>query len=142
MSIVYPSPYLVITGMTYLLPAWLAYEKGFHYSLVSSLCLTATTMLYHWFHYDYLLVLDTLAVANYCVCSLYNIYHAGPAAVGVWGLSVGYTAYVYFIGNHLSILAWDPHWPTRMFFHGLIHFSTAYTAWYCFTHRQSPIPLG
>jgi hypothetical protein len=134
-----PEPYLVITGMTYLLPAWLAWESRFYYSMASCLVLCLTTMSFHWFRYQWLFELDVLAILNYTICSLYNIYHAGLPAAGIWALSVGYSLYSYFVGQQLHILSWDPDWMTQMFFHGLMHISTAYSAWYCFTKRGSEI---
>lgn len=133
------APYLVITGMTYLLPAWLAWEKGFYYSMISSIVLATTTMSFHWFRHQWLFELDVVAILNYNMCSLYNIYHAGPSAVGIWALAVGYSLYSYFVGQQLSILSWDPDWNTQMFFHGLMHLSTAYSAWYCFVKRNGSV---
>ena len=130
-----PEPFLVMTGMSYLMPALLAWNKGFYYSMGSNLFLCATTMSFHWFRYQWLFELDVIAIINYNICALYNIYYAGLPAVGVWGLSVGYSLYSYFVGQQLNILSWDPDWNTQMFFHGLIHLSTAYTAWYSFTKR-------
>ena len=140
-----PEPYLVITGMSYLLPAWLAWEKGFYYSMGSNIGLAMTTMAFHWFRYQWLFELDVLAILNYNMCCFYNIYHAGPSAAGIWFLSVGYSLYSYFVGQQLSILSWDPDWTTQMFFHGLMHLSTAYTTWYCIDKRNEvydPSTLG
>lgn len=128
-------PYLVITGMSYLLPAWLAYEKGLYYSMASCMFLTATTMSFHWFRYQWLFAADVVAILNFNLCALHNLYATNQSAVGVWALSVGYSLYSYFVGQQLSILSWDPDWNTQMFFHGLIHLSTAYTSWYCFSRR-------
>lgn len=135
-----PEPYLVITGMSYLLPAWLAWEKGFYYSMASCVFLCGTTMSFHWFRYQWLFELDILAILNYTVTSLYNIYYAGHSAAGVWALSIGYSSYSYFIGQQLEILSWDPDWTTQMFFHGLMHLSTAYGIWYCFDKRNGIVP--
>ena len=60
-----PSPYLVITGMTYLMPAMLAFDRGFYYSFASSLFLCGTSMSFHWFRYQWLFELDVIAIINY-----------------------------------------------------------------------------
>jgi len=131
-----PEPYLVITGMTYLMPAWLAWKSGFYYSLASNVFLCATTMSFHWFRSQWLFELDVAAVLNYVAyCSL-NAYYAGPSAMGVWVFSTSYGVYSYFVGQQLSILSWDPDWNTQMFFHGLIHLSSAYGAWYVLTKHN------
>jgi hypothetical protein len=131
-----PAPYLVITGMTYLMPAWLAWKSGFYYSLASNLFLCATTMSFHWFRTQWIFSLDQLAIWNYTLCSLLNAYQGGPSALGMWTFSVGYSLYSYFVGRYLSILCWDPNWTTQMFFHGLIHMVTAYGVWYVLTKRN------
>lgn len=127
--------------MTYFLPAWLAYEKGLPYSFASCLYLGITSMLYHWFHYDWLLIADVAGVANICILGVYTMYYAGPGYIGIAALSASYSAYTFFVGKWLSILAWDPDWATRMFFHGLIHLSTAYTAWYGFNKRNGTVQV-
>ena len=131
-----PEPYLVITGMSYLLPAWLAWKSGFYYSLATCLFLCATTMSFHWFRAQWLFELDVVAVLNYVLCCSFNAYYAGPSAMGVWVFSGSYGLYSYFVGQQLSILSWDPDWNTQMFFHGLIHLSTAYGFWYALTKRN------
>ena len=131
-----PAPYLVITGMSYLMPAWLAWKYGFYYSFATCLFLCGTTMTFHWFRTQWIFSLDQLAIWNYTFCSLLNAYQGGPSALGMWAFSVGYSLYSYFVGRYLSILCWDPDWATQMFFHGLIHMVTAYGAWYCFTKRN------
>lgn len=130
-----PEPFLVITGMSYLLPAWLAWRSGFTYSAISNLALCATTMGFHWFRTQQFFELDVLAILNYNLCAAYNLPRAGWPAAGVWGLATGYSVYSYFVGQQLGILSWDPDWNTQMIFHGLIHLSTAYTSWICFTKR-------
>ena len=133
-----PEPYLVITGMSYLMPAWLAWKTGFYYSLASNLFLCATTMSFHWFRSQWLFELDVVAVLNYVACCSFNAYYAGPSAMGVWVFSASYGVYSYFVGQQLSILSWDPDWNTQMFFHGLMHLSSAYGAWYVLTkHNES-----
>jgi hypothetical protein len=131
-----PEPYLVITGMSYLMPAWLAWKSGFYYSLASNLFLCATTMSFHWFRTQWLFELDVVAVLNYVLCCSLNGYYAGPSAMGVWVFSASYGVYSYFVGQQLSILSWDPDWNTQMFFHGLMHLSSAYGAWYVLTKRN------
>ena len=130
-----PEPYLVMTGMSYLLPAWLAYESGFYYSMSSCLFICATTMSFHWFRQQWMFEADVIAILNYIGWLMFNVYRAGPSAAGVWALMGGYSFYSYFVGQQLSILSWDPDWTTQMFFHGLMHMSTAYSAWYSFTKR-------
>jgi hypothetical protein len=131
-----PEPYLVITGMTYLMPAWLAWKTGFYYSMVTNLALCATTMSFHWFRTQWLFELDVLAIWNYVLCTLFNAYYGGPSSLGMWGFAVGYSLYSYFVGQQLSILSWHPDWNTQIFFHGLIHMSTAYSCWYVLTKRN------
>jgi hypothetical protein len=131
-----PEPFLVMTGMTYLLPAYLAYEKSLWYCMASSLFVMLTTMSFHWFRTDLTFAIDVIAILNYVACGLYNCYYTDYSATGVWIGAISYSLYSYFVGQQLNILSFDPDWATQMFFHGLIHFSTAYSAWFLFNRRQ------
>lgn len=131
-----PEPYLVITGMTYLLPTILAYEKNLWYCMGSSLFVTLTTMCFHWFRSEVSFMFDAIAIVNYIMCGIYNSYLTDYYAAGILFCSLTYSAIVYFVGQQYNMLAFDPDWNTQMFFHGLIHLSTAYSAWFLFNRRQ------
>jgi cell shape-determining protein MreD len=42
---------------------------------------------------------------------------------------VVYSLVSYFVGQQFQILSFDPDWNTQMFFHSLMHLSTAYSAY-------------
>lgn len=131
-----PTPFLVFSGLSYLIPAYAAAEAGLPYSLASTLFLTATTVGFHGTRQDWLFQLDLLAILNYNICAIYNIYKVGPAAVLIWYVAVSYSVLSYFGGQRYNVLSFDPNWHIQMFFHSFIHFSTAYGAYYCFTQRS------
>lgn len=130
-----PEPFLVFSGLSYLIPAYVAAKAGLSYSLASTLFLTFTTIGFHGTRQDWLFQLDLLAILNFNIIAIYNIYKVGPAAVLLWCVAVPYSILSYFGGQRYGVLSFDPNWHIQMFFHSFIHFSTAYVAYYCFTQR-------
>lgn len=124
-----PAPYLVMTGLSYLFPAMVAYSNGFIWETFSLFFVTGTTMAFHWFRDDTLFVIDVVAILNLFTCALYNasLVGVGPATPFIG--SILYCFYSYFLGQQFKTLAWDPDWTTQMIFHGFIHISTAYGAY-------------
>ena len=130
-----PEPLLVLSGLSYLLPSYIAYTAGFNYSLFSSLFLTFTTVGFHGTREQWLFELDCIAIINYNICAIYNVYKVGYPAGLIWFVSVSYSLLSYFGGQQLNVMSFDPDWNTQMVFHALIHLSTAYCAYFCFVHR-------
>ena len=121
-----PEPLLVLTGMLYLIPAWIGWESGFHPSALSSLFLAFTSMSFHWFRTDWLFYLDVIAIFIYSLFGLHSSYKAGVASNALYVFVIGYAVFVYIVGQQYSILAFDPEWNTQQFFHGLIHVFCCY----------------
>ena len=131
-----PEPVLVFSGLSYLIPAYVAYSARLDYSLFSCLFLTFTTVGFHGTRQEWLFQLDLLAILNYNICAIYNVYKVGPAAALIWYVAISYSILSYFGGQRYAVLSFDPNWNIQMFFHSFIHFSTCYAAYYCFTQRS------
>jgi len=130
-----PEPVLVLSGLSYLIPAYIAYSARFDYSLFTTLFVTFTTVGFHGTRQEWLFQLDLVAILNYNIFALYNIYKVGPAAALIWSVGFPYSILSYFGGQRYLVLAFDPSWNIQMIFHSFIHFITSYFAYYCLTQR-------
>lgn len=130
-----PEPILVLSGLTYLIPSYIAYTAGFNYDLASCLFLTFTTVGFHGTREQWLFELDCLAILNFNICALYNVYQVGPRGGLIWFVAVSYSLLSYFAGQRLNMMSFDHDWNTQMVFHALIHLSTCYTAYFCYLER-------
>jgi len=123
-----PEPILVLSGTTYLIPAFMAYRVAAPYHMWSYLFLTATTMGFHWTRDDTLFLLDCLAILNYIGCSVVDSYRSPLYASRIFGAALAYSLTSYFIGQQFRIMSFHPDWNTQMAYHALMHLSTAYSA--------------
>jgi len=122
-----PEPILVVSGLTYLIPSYIAYKKEAMYDVSTCLFLTFTTVGFHGTRSEVLFALDCLAIVNFLARYWYLSKKSKFAYL--YYCSVVYSLISYFVGQQYSILSFDPDWNTQMFFHSLMHLSTAYSAY-------------
>jgi hypothetical protein len=117
-----PSPFLCLTGLSYLLPMYVAYANGHYWTSGASLFLALTSVGFHWTHREDILAVDRLAILQYFACSIYQ--SRGWSAVST-SISVAYCLVAYFLGQTYSIMCFDPNPNVQSLFHAMIHLSTA-----------------
>ena len=122
-----PEPILVVSGLTYLIPFYTAYKKGAEYDAYTCLFLTFTTVGFHGTRSEVIFALDCLAIVNFLARYWYLAKNSKFACM--YYSSVIYSLVSYFVGQQYSILSFDPDWNTQMFYHSLMHLSTAYSAY-------------
>lgn len=130
-----PEPVLVLSGTTYLIPAYMAYKVGALYNMWSYLFLTATTIGFHGTRNEFLFYLDCLAILNYINCSIMDSKQSPDSVAILFWLSLGYSLTSYFIGQRFQIMSFDPDWNTQMGYHAMMHVSTAYSAYIFMNER-------
>jgi len=128
-----PEPILVLSGLTYLVPAWVALQKNRSYDFATFTFLTFTTTGFHSTRSELLFALDCIAILNFLGRSLYMSVNADTYTRSIYGLSVAYSLTSYFVGQRYKIMSFHPDWNTQMFFHSLMHLSTAYSAYVLMT---------
>ena len=122
-----PEPILVVSGLTYLIPSYIAYKNGAVQELATCLFLTFTTVGFHGTRSEVLFALDCVAIVNFLARYWYLAKKSRFAYV--YYMSVLYSLFSYFVGQHYKIMSFDPDWNTQMFYHSLMHLSTAYSAY-------------
>ncbi len=126
-----PEPILVVSGLTYLLPFYVAATNNRFYDASTYGALTLTTVGFHstrdetWFQLDLIAMLNWLVRNGYlslqCKCS--------ERSRKVFIASLVYSFTSYAVGKRYRIMSFDPDWNTQMFFHSLMHLSTAYSSY-------------
>ena len=124
-----PEPFLVLSGTTYLIPAYMAYKGGYNYVAFSNLFLASTTIGFHGTRNDYIFALDCIAILNYILCGADLCSKTTAFSRNAYMLSTLYSLVSYFVGQRFSILSFDPDWNRQMFFHSLMHISSSYAAY-------------
>jgi len=130
-----PEPLLVLSGTTYLIPAYMAYRANALYNMWSYLFLTATTVGFHGTRNETLFLLDCLAIMNYIKCSIDDSQTSSNSAAGIFWISLGYSLTSYFIGRWFQSMSFDADWNTQMGYHAMMHFSTSYSAYVFMNER-------
>jgi hypothetical protein len=120
-----PSPFLCLTGLSYLLPAYIAYTRGHYWTSGASVFLASTSVGFHWTHREDILAVDRLAILQYFACAIYE--SRGWSAVCT-SMSVVYCLVAYFLGQQCSTMCFDPNPSVQSLFHAMIHLSTATAA--------------
>ena len=123
-----PEPILVVSGLTYLVPFYLAYSKSRIYDASTYLFLTFTTVGFHSTRSEVLFILDCIAILNFLSRQQYLSVKSSRWNQQVLFLSVSYSLISYFVGKQFNILSFDPDWNTQMFFHSWMHLSTSYSS--------------
>ena len=122
-----PEPILVLSGLSYAVPASLAYRQGRPYSVATNLYLLATTVGFHGTRQEWIFLLDCTAILNFLWCSYGLSHQAKSNARILFAASTAYSLLSYFLGWRYQMLSFDPDWNTQMFFHAWIHISTSYS---------------
>ena len=128
-----PEPILVLSGLTYLVPAWAALQKDRTYDFVTYTFLTFTTTGFHSTRSETLFTLDCLAILNFLGRSMYLSTEVDSYARSIYAFSVIYSLTSYFVGQRYKIMSFHPDWNTQMAYHSLMHLSTAYSAYVLMT---------
>jgi hypothetical protein len=126
-----PEPILVISGLTYLLPFFIAISKKRRYDASTYLFLTFTTIGFHSTRNETLFILDCCAIINFLLRSYHLTLERQVSATSkiVFVLSVLYSFTSYFLGKYYHIMSFHPNWNTQMTYHSLMHLSTAYSSY-------------
>jgi len=122
-----PEPILVASGLTYLIPFYTAYNKGSSQEAYACLFLTFTTVGFHGTRSEVLFALDCVAIVNFL--ARYSYLAKKSRFACMYYCSVMYSLISYFVGQQYKIMSFHPDWNTQMFFHSLMHLSTAYSAY-------------
>jgi hypothetical protein len=128
-----PEPILVISGLSYLLPSYIAFTQKNHYSCFTYLFLTFTTVGFHGTRNETLFTLDCIAILNMLIQSYLQIVHAKPYIKYIYFSSILYSLTSYFIGQRYQIMSFHPDWNIQMAYHACMHISTSYSAYLSLT---------
>ena len=121
-------PYLVLTGLSYLLPAFFAIQKEEYYLAGSLVFLCSTTVLFHGIRWEYFFYIDVVAILNYVGYCLYLSPEMTYRQLHAAWFPVVFGFYTYFVGMKYRLYSFDPDWKTQMFWHGLMHIFSSYSA--------------
>jgi len=124
----YSEPILVLTGLSYLFPAFFALQKEEYYLSCSLVFLCSTTVLFHGTRWEYFFYIDVVAILNYIAYALYLSPEMTARQLHATWFPVVFGFYTYFVGMRYQIFSFDPDWNTQMFWHGLMHLFSAYSA--------------
>lgn len=123
-----PEPILVLSGLTFIFPAYTAYTQQKYYFSGSLAFLSFTTVGYHGTRNETLFILDLIAITNYILTGGVVTYYKTPREQIPYILSIVYCIISYFVGRQYKLFSFDPDWNTQMFFHSLMHLFPSYTA--------------
>ena len=124
-----PEPILVASGLTYLIPTYTAYYAGNTDMAFACGFLTFTTVAFHGTREEIFFGLDCFAIIYFLGANFRSAHAAGNYALAAFCLSTLYSLTSYFAGMRYKRMSFDPDWNTQMFFHALMHLSTAYSAY-------------
>ena len=124
-----PEPVLVLSGLSYLIPCYMAFKRNRYYDGSSYLFLTLTTVGFHGTRYDSIFFLDCIAILNFIISSHYNSLKSNNFTRGLYYSSISYSLISYFVGQQFQIMSFDPDWNTQMIYHSLIHLSSSYLSY-------------
>lgn len=121
-------PFLVLTGLSFLIPAYRAMLQEHAYLMWSYLLLCSTTILFHSTRYPFFFYIDGIAILNHIIGGAFIVYHqSNRERVSMW-FTTTYSLFTYFVGKQYKLFSFDPDWNTQMLFHCLMHFFSAYSA--------------
>jgi len=124
-----PEPILVLSGLSYIIPAYRAFYLNNMQMLSACGFLTFTTVGFHSTRDDYFFVLDCVAILNFIAVDYKTAVVSGRYAEAIFYLATSYSLISYFVGIQYKIMSFDPDWNTQMFWHALMHLSSAYSAY-------------
>ncbi len=131
-----PEPILVVSGLTYLFPFYVAMQKNSLYDASTYIFLTFTTVGFHATRNETLFMLDCIAILNFLARSFYLSMNSSRYSQAIYLLSVVYSLTSYFVGRHYKAMSFHPDWNTQMFYHSLMHLSTSYSAYVLIKNHQ------
>ena len=120
-----PEPILVVSGLTYLLPTYIAVTKGRTYDAVTYFFLTCTTVGFHGTRSEAIFALDIIAIMNFLARSYQLSQEVSTCSVLFLNTAITYSLVSYFAGAYLKAMSFDPDWNTQMAFHSAMHLLTA-----------------
>jgi hypothetical protein len=125
-----PEPILVISGLSYLLPLYVAATNNRLYDASTYGFLTLTTVGFHSTRNETFFKLDLIAMLNWLVRNgQLSLRCSNRSSRNVLIASLAYCFTSYALGKRHKIMSFDRDWNTQMFFHSLMHFSTAYSSY-------------
>jgi hypothetical protein len=124
-----PEPILVVSGLTYLFPFYVAVSNEKIYDATTYAFLTFTTVGFHSTRNETLFILDCAAILNFLIRQYHLSLNANSMTQNIFYASVIYSLVSYFIGMPYQIMSFHPDWNTQMFYHSLMHLSTSYSAY-------------
>lgn len=124
-----PEPVLVLSGLTYLFPFYLALSSRRLYDASTYIFLTFTTVGFHSTRNEILFILDCGAILNFLVRVYYLSLKCSNISQNMFLASVIYSFISYFLGKYYSIMSFHPDWNTQMMYHSIMHLSTSYSSY-------------
>jgi hypothetical protein len=124
-----PEPILVLSGLTYLYPFYVAISNKKIYDASTCIFLTFTTVGFHSTRNETLFILDCWAIINFLLRSYYLSLSCSDTTKTIFLTSVVYSFTSYFLGKHYKIMSFHPDWNTQMMYHALMHLSTSYSSY-------------
>jgi hypothetical protein len=124
-----PEPILVLSGLTYLFPFYVAFTNERWYDASTYIFLTFTTVGFHSTRNETLFMLDCVAIINFLVRNYYLSLASSKLSQTVFVISVMYSLISYFIGKRYTIMSFHPDWNTQMMYHSLMHLTTSYSSY-------------
>jgi len=124
-----PEPVLVLSGLSYLIPSYMALKRRRYYDGYTYIFLTLTTVGFHGTRSELIFFLDCLAILNFLLSSYYNSLKSSCFIRTVYYSSISYSLISYFVGQQFQIMSFDPDWNTQMFYHSLMHLSSSYLSY-------------
>ena len=124
-----PEPILVVSGLTYLFPFYIAITNNKIYDASTYMFLTFTTVGFHSTRNEILFILDCFAILNFLLRTSYISLECSNISKTVFLLSVIYSSISYFLGKYYTIMSFHPNWNTQMIYHSFMHLSTAYSSY-------------
>ena len=120
-----PEPLLVVSGLTYLFPYYLAVKNRRFYDASTYLFLTFTTVGFHSTRDETFFILDCVAIINFLLRNYYLCLQSSNLTQALFFISVSYSFMSYFLGRYYSVMSFHPDWNTQMFYHSLMHITTS-----------------
>jgi hypothetical protein len=124
-----PEPILVISGLTYLFPFYVAISNRKLYDASTYIFLTFTTVGFHSTRDETFFILDCWAILNFLLRTYYLSLNSSTTSKTLFIASVIYSFTSYFLGKYYSIMSFHPDWNTQMMYHSLMHLSTSYSSY-------------
>jgi hypothetical protein len=124
-----PEPILVVSGLTYLFPFFIAISNKKIYDASTYIFLTFTTVGFHSTRNETLFILDCVAILNFLLRTYYISLQCSNTSKNIFLMSVIYSFTSYFLGKYYNIMSFHPNWNTQMIYHSFMHLSTSYSSY-------------